>query len=164
MTYEPGELHELEGWYRLESGLVRRYRLTEQGAKVTVALLFPGDVFEVRPYHERHEDDEVLIAAELTPWVFDVGAAYSNLKVQFERLVAQAELNGWSLETRLLCWLRQLAPVVGTAKEGGALIPLTQEQLAILVGVKRESVTKVLGVLKAERYLATTYGGVVFYD
>jgi len=158
--------------YLLERGLVRIFRLSDSGEEATFGYVKPGEVFgelaifsdrpresfaqAVRPSWVWQVEGEALrrilaghagIAIEVTK---QVGARFKRIESRVENLVFR------DVCSRLGSLLLELAEDHGSPDAGRLRIalPLTQAELAKLVGTTRQSVSGCLRELEAEGLLA----------
>lgn len=146
----------------IEKGQVRVFLPSPEGEEVTVAVLGPGDFFGELCLLDGGPRSASAIAVEVTEtlvverdrfmqWLRSrPGAAIVMLAAVARRLRAADELLGeltfLDVHTRLAKKLLELA---ATATEGGQReLHLSQEELASMVGVTRESVNKHLRFFK----------------
>ena len=157
-----------ESVYLLERGLVRIYRLSEAGSETTFGYVAPGEVFgelagfgdyardsfaqAVRASTVRKIPREVFqrLIASHPDLVLDVtrqiGDRLKRIESRVENLVFH------DVRSRVAAILAELAHDFGREDPEGVLIevPLTQGDLATLVGSTRQSVNASLRELEAE--------------
>lgn len=152
--------------YLLERGLVRIYRLSHDGEEATLGYVRPGEIFgelgaiagyaresfaqAVRPSRVlRVPAKEFLrVLAEHPKIALSVTTQIGN---RFKRIESRVEnLVFRSLRSRIGYILLELAEDFGRADGGTHLIdlPLSQQDLATLVGATRQSVNGCLGELR----------------
>jgi CRP-like cAMP-binding protein len=158
--------------YLLERGLVRIYRLSAMGAEATFGYVRPGEVFgELEAFSDRpresfaqavrpsrawripHEELRRLLAAH--PGIAfrvtkQIGSRFKRIESRVEGLVFR------SLRSRMASILLELAEDF-SRQEGDEVVidlPLSQQDLATLVGATRQSVNACLRALRAARLVA----------
>lgn len=165
--------------YFIESGLIKLTRTNEAGGRIILDICGPGDVigeeclFSDQPVY--YADAEVLNAAAIARIPKDLFAraaiTQTDLTRSFfsyllERRKALAEkvellcLHG--VEHRILVYLADLSSLVKEDIDGGGFqLPLTQLELADLIGATRETTSTTLnqlerrGLIKLSRRLVT---------
>ncbi len=157
--------------YLLERGLVRIYRLSESGAEATLGFVGPGEVFgELAAFFDEPRESFAQAARESTAWripreVFaavirshpravlevtkQVGTRLKRIESRVEDLVFR------DVHARLARVLLDLARDFGRAESTGVRIdlPLTQTDLAMLVGATRQTVNATLRRMTEEGLL-----------
>jgi CRP-like cAMP-binding protein len=148
-------------------GAVRLSSVTAAGREVVVALLCPGDVFgesallgSPSPVEARAVGTTTLVAVPLAS-LRALLERHPATAEQLLRLVA-ARLHRTStaleealvgdLPSRILGRLRALAAAHGVREPDGMrlTVPITQDELARMVGASRESVSRSVGALAAK--------------
>lgn len=173
----PGERLELgktaSGWWVVEQGLMKMYRVAPDGSSLTYAILRQGDSFGetdiltghwVRATVEAIEPSTVrYLPAEQFQHLLRESSefALALLRVMAERIRQSQErvfhISRLPLAHRLAHSLLGLAESVGTERPDGTEIRLTQQELAEYVGATREAVSRALsewnraGVLETRR-------------
>ncbi len=155
-----------ESMFIVEDGAVRIYVPGTQGADLTLAMMQPGEFFgdlsllDGRPRSASAEAARktVLLTLEredLTELVLSrPRAALAILRVIAERLretdQMASDLAFLDVSGRLARRLLDLAASNGKEREDGVLInaTITQEELANMIGVTRESVNRNLGMFR----------------
>ncbi|WP_259497553.1 Crp/Fnr family transcriptional regulator [Desulfofundulus thermocisternus] len=176
MEGEPGE-----AFYILKSGRVKIYKQDEEGREHILHYINPGEVFAevvlfdggeypacaavVEDAHVgliRNRDMDALILK-------NPSIALALLKVMARRLrVSQRQIMELALKDttrRLASALLELAAEHGEPEGGGIRItvPLTNQELANLVGTSRETANRILGELRRDRAVAVSRQGIVIY-
>ena len=159
----------------VKKGRVRLFRTTADGRSLTTAIVSPGEVFGEMTSVGQHLLD--TWAETLEPAVLCVmsRADVQRLLLSDPRIAARiAEYLGERLagmERRLSDTVLRPVPArvaaALAAMAGGtrpAVVRLTHEQLADLVGTTRETTTKVLGDLQDRRLLVLKRGKIVIPD
>lgn len=148
------------------AGVVRLSSVTRTGREVVVGLLCPGDVFGesallggVSPVEARAVGRTTLVAVPLASLRSLLqqhpGTAEQLLRLIASRLhrtsTALEEALVEDLPARILGRLRDLAVAHGVREAEGIrlTVPLTQDEIARMVGASRESVSRSFGSLAA---------------
>jgi CRP-like cAMP-binding protein len=157
-----------ESLFIIDEGSVRIYLPSPQGADLTLAMLGPGDFFgdmallDGRPRSAsaaalRETETVALDRADFTAVIRSrPEAAMAVLAAVAGRLRETNEMAGdlafLDVGGRLAKKLLELAAAHGVQRPGGILLDLrlTQEELANMVGVTRESVNRNLALLRRE--------------
>jgi CRP-like cAMP-binding protein len=185
--YEAGEIvftpvPNPESLYLLEEGLVRIYRLSEAGLETTLGYVRPGEVFgELAVFGDYPRESFAQAVEPAAAWKIprrafktfvssrpglgfaiskQIGARLKRIESRVEHLVFR------DVHTRVMLILCELAETFGTQHADGSVeieVPITQSELATLVGSTRQSVNVCLGTLteqgilrKKERHLVVT--------
>jgi CRP-like cAMP-binding protein len=168
------------------SGVVRLSAVTQEGREVVVGLLGAGQVFgEAALLNDGAERDSLVearavgsativqIPAETLRTVIEGNPATGEelLRLVAARLhrtsVALEEALAQDVPARVSRRLRQLALDHGDRGSGGGVrlrVPLTQDELARMVGASREAVNRSLGVLAARGLVRTEHRTFVIPD
>jgi CRP-like cAMP-binding protein len=152
--------------YLLESGLVRIYRLSPEGAEATLGFIVPGEVFgELAAFGNYRRESFATaqsaavvwrIPAELfREWVRtrpklvievtrQIGERMKRVESRVESLVFR------NVRSRLALVLLELADDFGHEEDGRRVLDLglSQGELATLIGTTRQSVSTVIADLK----------------
>jgi CRP/FNR family cyclic AMP-dependent transcriptional regulator len=158
--------------YLLERGLVRIFRVSPSGSQTTFGYVNAGEIFgELAAFLDRPRESfaqavqcsivwriarEALgkviaahpaIVAEVTK---QVGTRLKRIESRVENLIFR------DVRSRVACILLELAETFGRAESRGVTIdlPLSQEELATLVGATRQSVNATLRELRQEGFVA----------
>ncbi|MGB9825574.1 MAG: Crp/Fnr family transcriptional regulator [Desulfofundulus sp.] len=176
MEGEPGE-----AVYLLKSGRVKIYKQDEEGREHILHYINPGEVFAevvlfdgseypacaevVADAHVgviRNRDMDALILS-------NPSIALALLKIMARRLrVSQRQIMELALKDttrRLAGVLLELARTHGKQEENGIriTIPLTNQELANLVGTSRETANRILGELRRDRAVEVTRQGILVF-
>jgi CRP/FNR family transcriptional regulator, cyclic AMP receptor protein len=175
-AYAPAELifaptSHPQSVYLLERGLVRIFRLSPSGSETTFGYVNAGEIFgELAAFADRPRESfaqavrssivwrvarealqeaittHPVIVAEVTK---QVGARLKRIESRVENLVFR------NVRSRVACILLELAEDFGRAHSCGLAIdlPLSQEDLATLVGATRQSVNASLRELRQEGFV-----------
>jgi CRP/FNR family cyclic AMP-dependent transcriptional regulator len=171
-----------QSMFIVEDGAVRIYVPGTQGADLTLAVVQPGEFFgdlsllDGRPRSASAEAvrDSTLLTLEredLTELVRSrPDAALAILEVISLRLretdQMATDLAFLDVSGRLARRLLDLAATSGRPLDGGILIqtPITQEELANMIGVTRESVNRNLGLFRRLGLIGRDGRRIVIYD
>jgi len=160
--------------YLVKEGRIRLERTNEEGREILLDILAPGEIFgelaladEETRTHSAEAIEESLVCAfardrflgilqrnpELAFRVVKlIGVRFRQLEARFEDLAFKP------LAERLCFTLEQLAGRHGIADpSGGVRLPLTQKDLATLIGASREAVAEELARLKRAGLVQTGY-------
>jgi len=158
--------------YVLEDGAVRLFRLAEDGHETSLGYVAPGEVFGM-PILLRREPDERFASAvcrsvvwriprdPFRRWLASRPCFAVVLGAQLERRLRRLEdrvddLAARDVRQRVLRALHDLALAFGRPNGNGSVtldLPLTQAELASLVGSTRQTVNASLRTLLTERIL-----------
>jgi len=166
----------------IERGRVRVFVVGEDGRELSVRILGPGEIvgemalFEGLPRSASVEALEETSTLELHRdvllWCLARSPALAlgllrDLSARLRYVTAEAEgLASLTVTDRLMRRLRQLAAWCGRPVEGGVQIglPMTQQELASLVGTSRESVNRALVRLRRQGKVRLEEGWIVLLD
>jgi len=161
-----------ESVYLLERGLVRIFRLSPSGSETTFGYVKPGEIFgELAAFSDRPRESFAEAVQSSTVWRIaraalqeiialhpaivaevtkQVGTRLKRIESRVENLVFR------DVRSRVACILLELAEDFGRADSRGLTIdlPLSQEELATLVGATRQSVNASLRELRQEGFVA----------
>jgi CRP/FNR family transcriptional regulator len=173
---------EKEAVFFIQDGLVKAYKTDEEGREHIVSLLQTGDLFphtgffNHAPYPATTEalvdthllaipvrDFELLIMEmpSIAVKLIDVmGAKLIELQQRLQQM-SRHDVNG-----KLASLLKQLATKHGEVKDGQIHIdlPITNQELASLIGTSRETVNRFLNQLKKQNAIKTTRSGMIILD
>ena len=157
--------------YLLERGLVRIYRLSESGSEATLGFVTPGEVFgELAAFPDAPRESFAQAARPSAAWRIprdgfsaairshpkavlevtkQVGTRLKRIESRVEDLVFR------DVHSRVARVLLELARDFGRSESGGVRIdlPLTQSDLAMLVGSTRQTVNATLRRMTEEGLL-----------
>ena len=167
--------------YLIERGAIRLSSDTADGREVVVALLGPGDVFGEAALLDEASPVDARAVGRTDLIVFDAGTLPMVARerplvaVELLRLVASrlhrtgralGEALTSDLASRIAGRLHDLARHHGTdgRPDPSVTLPLTQDELARMVGASREAVNRTLRSLAAKDLVRTTRRGVVIPD
>jgi CRP/FNR family cyclic AMP-dependent transcriptional regulator len=168
------------------SGVVRLSAVTPEGREVVIGLLGVGQVFGEAALLDDGAERDSLVEARVVGSATIVQIPSATLRTVIEgspatgeellRLVAARlhrtsvaleEALAQGVPVRVSRRLRQLALDHGDRRSGGGVrlrVPLTQDELARMVGASREAVTRSLGVLAARGLVRTEHRTFVIPD
>ncbi len=174
---DPGQMCQI-----IMRGRVKVYVIGEDGRELSVCILGPGEIvgemalFEDLPRSASVETFEETETLELSREVLIRGLhrsprlALGLLRAMSSRLRSTTEeaegLATLTVSERLMQRLRRLAAWAGRPTSGGVRIalPLTQQELAALVGTSRESVNRALGGLRRQGKVRLENGWIILVD
>ena len=154
--------------YFLDSGLVKLYKRGEDGKEIILRIVAPGELFGEQALlgddarDVRHVSAEVLQEGVIYVIPRAVFLAWGETRAHVWRLLAetltarQRELEKkvellclHDVEYRILYYLCELATLVGSRNDGPQeySIPLSQSELASLIGATRETTSTTLNSL-----------------
>jgi CRP/FNR family cyclic AMP-dependent transcriptional regulator len=167
--------------FLVTAGAVRLSSVTSSGREIVVGLLCRGDLFG----ESALLGDPSLVRAQAVGPTIVLALPIPSLRATLERTPATAEellrliaarLHRTSaaledamvadLPTRVIGRLRELADDHGVHDPNGVRlrVPLTQEELARMVGASRESVNRTVGALAARGVVRSGGGRIVITD
>jgi CRP/FNR family transcriptional regulator len=167
--------------FLVERGAMRLSSVTADGRELVVAVLGSGDVFGEAAMLEERSPVEARTLGETTVIAFDVavlplvfreapGTGAELLRLVASRLHRTERALGDALTsdlaTRIAARLRDLGERHGVRRADGIhlTIPLTQDELARMVGASREAVNRSLRGLADADLVRTGRAGVVITD
>jgi CRP-like cAMP-binding protein len=185
--YEAGAIifHEGEPGYTchiIGKGKVRVYVIGEEGRELSVSIFGPGEIvgemalFEDLPRSASVEAIEPTTTLELHQNVLLHGLEHSPtlarsllraLSARLRNMTEEAEgLASLTVSDRLITRLQRLAEWSGRTVPDGVRItlPMTQQELAALVGTSRESVNRALATLRKQGKVRLDNGWIVLLD
>jgi CRP/FNR family transcriptional regulator/CRP/FNR family cyclic AMP-dependent transcriptional regulator len=168
--------------YLIRSGRVRVFVMGEEGQETSVILYGPGDVFgELAVIDEMPRSASVVAMEDTVVLTLTRDQLREHMRREpllalnfLKALSARLRYSTQQVETltfldvpaRLARRLLQLAHEYGVAEEGGVRInsPLTQSDLASLIGATRESINKAMGAFRRRGLVNTAQGYIVIVD
>jgi CRP-like cAMP-binding protein len=153
--------------YLIEEGWVRIYSIGQSGQELTHSIFGPGDVFgELSLLDQKHHSATAVTLAPAVVWLLPRSELYDCMErypsvhlallqllvTRVRALVAHSEaMTFQDVQGRLAYELLYLAERHGVpaGEEIQIKIPLTQGDLATMVGASRESVNKALAALRS---------------
>ena len=166
----------------ITKGRVRIFVIGEEGRELSVRILQPGEIFGEMALFEDLPRSASVQALEPTNTLVlhrDVlfqclerspGLALrllQSLSARLRRVTSEAEeLASLTVAERLIRRLQQMASWCGTRTEDGVRIdlPMTQQELASLVGTRRESVNRAMMQLRREGEIRVKDGWIILLD
>jgi CRP/FNR family cyclic AMP-dependent transcriptional regulator len=163
-------------------GKVRVYVIGEEGRELSVSIFGPGEIvgemalFEDLPRSASVEAIEPTTTLELHQNVLLHGLEHSPtlarsllraLSARLRHMTEEAEgLASLTVSDRLILRLRRLAEWSGRPVTDGVRItlPMTQQELAALVGTSRESVNRALATLRRQGKVRLDNGWIILLD
>jgi CRP/FNR family cyclic AMP-dependent transcriptional regulator len=150
--------------YFLESGLVKTYKLGGDAKEITLEIIMPGELFGLEAFGvdgEREVAAEILQEGSVRVIPRDVFLKFCNSRPDIWRVLVETllvnkqrlekkigMLSLMDVEHRILHFVTQLADTIGTRTDGPERsIPISQGELASLIGATRETTSMVLNVL-----------------
>ena len=175
-----GQGEKADTLYFIEEGLIKLTRTNDLGGRVILAVYGPNELVGEESLsagkHFYFAEAEVLSPATVYKipgaTLESVKSAHPELGVALVRGLVDSNLGfaqklEWlslhDVESRVLYYLEQLAKLVEPAEDQGYPLPLTQLELADLVGATRETTSTTLnslekrGFVKLSRRLLTVY-------
>jgi len=150
--------------YFLESGLVKTYKRGAESKEIILEIVTPGGLFGLQAIasdRQCHLSAEILVEGELFLIPRNVFLEYCDSRPGMWRLIAEVVLAGkhhlektiellctQEVEYRVLYFMAELAETIGSVVEGHECsIPLSQGELACLIGATRETTSSALNAL-----------------
>lgn len=176
--YLPGETG--TGLFQLLQGCVRICNYTSDGREFVLSLLHPGDwLGDLSLLDGLPRGNHAIAQGQVsTRWLakadFDLLCQHhAEIPRALNRMLAHrlrlafSALEGASvlpLKQRLVRYIEYLALTEPGERADRRLIRVNQEQLGLLLGAARPSVTKALKQLEREGWLQVCYGGVLLHE
>jgi CRP-like cAMP-binding protein len=153
--------------YLIEEGWVRIYSIGQSGQELTHSIFGSGDVFgELSLLDQKHHSATAVTLAPTVVWLLPRADLYDCLErypsvhrallqllvSRIRTVISHSEaMTFQDVQGRLAYELIYLAERHGVQEEGEVIIkiPLTQGDLATMVGASRESVNKALAALRS---------------
>lgn len=164
--------------YIIKQGQVRLYQLTEDGKRIIVNNLGPGDVFgnfgsegQSQNFAEASSDTFICIAKRETFFNFIAKNPVSAAKMMemfFDQLShAQdyiAAVSGGSVLSKFKFKLAELGGKYGETNGDKVRINqrFTHEEIADMIGVSRETITKLIGSLRKRGVIETDGKNIIY--
>lgn len=168
--------------YFLRTGMVKATRTSEDGREQIMSILYPGDFFPhvgflgggPAPGTTMTMTETVLSVIRREDFlrlVKENPTLFVNLLQTLERRIRilqdQVESLGLrSVPSRLAGILLQLAEERGEKRKNGVFVrlPLSQQELAYMVGTTRETVSRVLSELRRQGAISLERDGILILD
>jgi len=171
-----------EAVYVIVDGLVKTFKVDENGHEQIISLLTTGDMFphtgffDQSPYPATAEtvvptrvfaipvrSFEQLLLSTPTIAVKVLRVLGAKIRELQEKL---QELSSQDVRHRLTAILLRLAAAHGSTQDGAVVLrlPVTHQDLANMAGTTRESVNRLLNDLRRQRILDMTRQHIILYD
>ncbi|TVQ95642.1 MAG: Crp/Fnr family transcriptional regulator [Desulfovibrionales bacterium] len=167
--------------YLIKKGRVKLSRVNDDGREVTLDILGRREIFGELAMAEEATRSHMATALEdglmciFTRVDFQkIMARHSSVTLKVVKLIGLRmrklesrleDLAFRSVSERVNGTLLRLAEEFGSKESNGAIrVPITQSQLAYLVGASREKVAEELGKLRREGLLSTAYRSIVLQN
>jgi CRP-like cAMP-binding protein len=165
--------HHREGLFFVKTGTLRMYKVNAEGKQFTAAILGSGNMFgEIDSLsfgtHDMYIEtiEETLICSVLREHFEKFLLKRPELAMRFLKVLSNQlkekdklleKLAIGNIEDRVLHLLFKLSEQFGTENDGFIKIdfPLTQQEIANMIGITRESVTTILKDLSQKGILRT---------
>jgi CRP-like cAMP-binding protein len=149
--------------YFIEFGLVKTFKRNVESKEIILEIVFPGELFGLQALKQRQLCEvsaEILLEGIIHVIPRDLFLRYCDARPEVWRLLT-AELLGLKrelekkiellclqdVEYRILYFVGQLAEAIGSGSAGERSIPMSQGELASLVGATRETTSTTLNSL-----------------
>lgn len=173
---------EREAVFFIQSGVVKTHKIDEDGNEQVISLLKSGDMFphvgffDHSPYpaNARVMQDAVLLIIRIDDFnqlLFEkphlaikvmqmMGKKILQLQERVQSLISQ------DVRHRLIHAINKLAYEHGKKRDGGIAIdfPITNQDLANIVGTSRESINRLLNQLKKDEIVKSDRNGIFIYS
>ncbi|OPY58257.1 MAG: cAMP receptor protein [Pelotomaculum sp. PtaU1.Bin035] len=168
------EGQETDGLYIVTSGLIKVLKLHKDGREKTLAILNKGDILGEMTLFGSNLRTAIAETLEQTTVLVIPKANFQSLLLEIPKIAIRVietlssrlkqanrqieELTFLSARSRVICNLINLAKEYGQPDRGGIAISLqlTHAELANLVGISRETMTKVLAGLQDSKLIKVT--------
>jgi CRP/FNR family transcriptional regulator, cyclic AMP receptor protein len=171
-----------EAVYFIQSGVVKAYKIDEDGNEQVISLLHQGDMFphvgffDNSPYPATVEvvQDAELIVIRIDDFD-EVLMKHPSIAIKVMKIMGQKILTlqervqdfiSKDVQHRIIQALVRLAEDHGekTAKGIYIDIPITNQDFANMVGTSRESINRILNQFKKQRLLTADRQGILIHD
>lgn len=173
---------EREAVFFIQTGVVKTHKIDEDGNEQVISLLKSGDMFphvgffDHSPYpaNARVMQDAVLLIIRIDDFnqlLFEkphlaikvmqmMGKKILQLQERVQSLISQ------DVRHRLIHAINKLAYEHGKKRDGGIAIdfPITNQDLANIVGTSRESINRLLNQLKKDEIVKSDRNGIFIYS
>lgn len=171
-----------EAVYFIEEGTVKIFKVDEEGNEQVINILQKGEMFphigffDTTPYPATAEVMERTVLFLIRIEDFDnllmeqpaIAVKVMKIMGQKIRMLQQRvqELISQDIRHRIARTLFRLSQEVGKKVPDGIRIemPITNRDLANMVGSSRETINRILGQMKKEHILETDRHGILIYD
>lgn len=140
--------------WQIEAGFVMTYTYLEDGTTVALGLWGPGDLVgellsTMKPYQIECLSKVEAKIVPVDDWNQLTNTLLDHIQKAEELMVIRSHKKVETMLIRLLAWLSKK---FGSEVQAGRLIdmPLTHEDLAILINSTRVTITRILGQLEQE--------------
>lgn len=164
--------------YLIKEGRVKLSRIDSEGREMTLNILGPGELFgelatadEATRSHAATALDDGLMCIFSREDFKKVMETHPQLALQVVKLIGfrlrklesrLEDLAFRSVSERVNGTLHRLAGEFGRKESNGAVrVPITQSQLAYLVGASRETVAEELGKMRRQGIVSTAYRSII---
>lgn len=159
--------------YLIEHGSIRIFSIGKTGQELTISIIGPGELFgELSLLDRKPHSASVVTLVETTVWMLslrdfeDLLDKYPSILREINLMLVRRIRNTTHLVEamtfedilgRLAYQLLRLMEKYGQPQEDGIFItiPLTQTELATLVGATREHVNKCIAIMRAQNLIRT---------
>ena len=173
---------EREAVFFIESGVVKTHKIDEDGNEQVFSLLQSGDMFphvgffDQSPYpaNARVLQDAELLMIRIEDFnqlmIEKPHLAIKVMKMMGKKILQLQErvqsLISQDVRHRFIQAITRLAYENGKKRDGGVAIdfPITNQDLANIVGTSRESINRLLNELKRDQILKSDRNGIFIYD
>jgi len=158
------------GAYLVKKGLVKTTKLLQSGEECTLELFFPGEAFGLRAFFGPGKQPSNALTIDPASLLFlshqildSLGPDLLTLKTNIFHIMDErlrkledrfSDLAYRSLNERLAALLVKLISRSALETNKNLMLPLSQEEIASLIGSTRESVSTVLNHFKREGLLS----------
>jgi CRP-like cAMP-binding protein len=187
-VYDPGKMvfqqdSVCRGVYCIAAGSIVTRRMDALGNSVLIGLTYTGQTFGYRSfYNNRHHADQAETLESSTICMVPVAAVERlvtespALSGEFTRSLASdvkqleevmLERTGLPVRARVANLLQMLLDRFGEGQASGQIVlrlPFNRQQMADLLGIQRETVTRTLNALQSDGVLTHTGRTVVVHD
>ncbi|MFT0800968.1 Crp/Fnr family transcriptional regulator [Bacillus swezeyi] len=176
------EGEEREAVFFIKSGLVKAYKIDEDGNEQVISLLQSGDMFphvgffDGSPYPATAEavQETELIVIRIDDFN-ELLMTYPEMTIKVMKIMGkkildlQERIQGFiskDVQHRLTHALRKLAAEHGVQKGTGVYInlPITNQDFANMVGTSRETINRTLNEMKKKKLLTADRSGILIHD
>lgn len=181
-TYIFFEGEEREAVFFIRSGVIKAYKVDEDGNEQVISLLKAGEMFphvgffDDSPYPATTEviQDAEVLSIRIQDFdhllMENPQIAIKVMKIMGQKLLQLQqrlqELISGDVQRRVINALLRLAVDYGKERENGVYIdvPITNQDFANMVGTSRESINRTLNQLKKDHLLDFNRKGMIIYD
>lgn len=171
-----------EAVFFIQSGVVKAYKIDEEGNEQVISLLHPGDMFphvgffDHSPYPATVEvvQDANVIVIRIDDFeevlMKSPSIAIKVMKIMGQKLIALQErvqdFISKDVQHRIIHSLVRIASEHGEDRENGIYIdiPITNQDFANMVGTSRESINRILNQFKKKKLISADRQGILIHD